>query len=47
MAYCLTGSNLQMSFGMMPAELQQITIYSAGVTANAREPEAAKALIRH
>jgi molybdate transport system substrate-binding protein len=32
--------------GMLPAELQQITIYSAGVTANAREPEAAKALIK-
>ena len=31
---------------MLPAELQQITIYSAGVTAIAREGEAAKALIR-
>jgi molybdate transport system substrate-binding protein len=32
--------------GMLPAELQQITIYSAGVTTSAREPEAARALIR-
>ena len=32
--------------GMLPAELQQITIYSAGVTTNAREAEAARALIR-
>jgi molybdate transport system substrate-binding protein len=32
--------------GMLPAELQQITIYSAGVTANAREAEAAKSLIK-
>jgi len=32
--------------GMVPAELQQITIYSAGVTTSAREAEAAKALIR-
>ena len=32
--------------GMLPAELQQITIYSAGVTTNAREAEAAKALIK-
>jgi molybdate transport system substrate-binding protein len=32
--------------GMLPAELQQITIYSAGVTANAREGEAARALIK-
>jgi molybdate transport system substrate-binding protein len=33
--------------GMLPAELQQTTIYSAGVTANTRQAEAAKALIRH
>jgi molybdate transport system substrate-binding protein len=32
--------------GMLPAELQQITIYSAGVTTSAREVEAAKALIK-
>jgi len=33
--------------GMMPAELQQITTYSAGVTTSASEAEAAKAFIRH
>jgi molybdate transport system substrate-binding protein len=33
--------------GMLPAELQQITIYSAGVTTGAKQPEAAKAFIRH
>src|SRR5215813_12570965 len=32
--------------GMLPPELQQITIYSAGVTTSAREPDAARALIR-
>jgi molybdate transport system substrate-binding protein len=32
--------------GMLPAELQQITTYAAGITANAKEPEAAKALIQ-
>jgi hypothetical protein len=32
--------------GILPAELQQITTYSAGVTASAREAEAAKALIK-
>jgi molybdate transport system substrate-binding protein len=31
--------------GMLPPELQQITIYSAGVTASAREAQAARALI--
>jgi molybdate transport system substrate-binding protein len=31
--------------GMLPPELQQITLYSAGVTASAREPKAAAALI--
>jgi molybdate transport system substrate-binding protein len=32
--------------GMLPAELQLTTIYSAGVTTSARESEAAKALIK-
>jgi molybdate transport system substrate-binding protein len=32
--------------GMLPAELQQITTYSAGITANAKQPEAGRALIR-
>jgi molybdate transport system substrate-binding protein len=32
--------------GMLPAELQQITTYAAGITANAKEPETAKALIQ-
>jgi molybdate transport system substrate-binding protein len=31
--------------GMLPPELQQITIYSAAITANAKQPEAAKAMI--
>jgi len=31
--------------GMLPAELQQITIYSAGITAGAKQHEAVKALI--
>jgi molybdate transport system substrate-binding protein len=31
--------------GMLPAELQQITIYSAGVTATAKQPDPAKAFI--
>src|SRR5437870_5629607 len=33
--------------GMLPAELQQITTYSAGVTTGAKQPEPAKAFIRH
>ena len=33
--------------GMLPAELQQITIYSAGITTNAKQPGPAKALIDH
>ena len=33
--------------GMLPPELQQITIYSAGVTASAKQSGAAKALIGH
>ena len=32
--------------GMLPAELQLTTLYSAGVTASARQPEAAMSLIR-
>lgn len=32
--------------GMLPAELQQTTLYSAGVTTSAREAEAARALIK-
>jgi molybdate transport system substrate-binding protein len=32
--------------GMLPTELQQITTYAAGITATAKEPEAAKALIQ-
>jgi len=32
--------------GPLPAEVQQITVFSAGMVANAREPEAARALIR-
>jgi molybdate transport system substrate-binding protein len=32
--------------GMLPAELQQITTYSAGITASAKQAEAAKALIK-
>ena len=33
--------------GMLPAELQQITTYSAGVTTGAKQPEPAQAFIRH
>jgi molybdate transport system substrate-binding protein len=32
--------------GMLPAELQQTTIYSAGITTSAKQVEAAKALIK-
>ncbi len=32
--------------GMLPAELQLTTVYSAGITANAKQPDAAKALIQ-
>jgi molybdate transport system substrate-binding protein len=32
--------------GMLPSDLQQITIYSAGITASAKEADAAKALIK-
>ena len=31
--------------GMLPKELQQITVYSAGITASAKQAEAAKAMI--
>jgi molybdate transport system substrate-binding protein len=33
--------------GLLPDPLQQMTINSAGITAVAKEPEAARALIRH
>ena len=33
--------------GMLPDKLQQITINAAGVTAAAKEPDAARALIKH
>jgi molybdate transport system substrate-binding protein len=33
--------------GMLPAELQQMTTYSAGTTTTARQVEAAQAFIRH
>jgi molybdate transport system substrate-binding protein len=32
--------------GPIPREIQQVTVFSAGIAANAREPEAARALIR-
>lgn len=32
--------------GMLPDTLQQITIHTAGITANAKQPDAARALIR-
>jgi molybdate transport system substrate-binding protein len=32
--------------GMLPVPLQQTTQYSAGITANAKEPEAARAMIQ-
>jgi molybdate transport system substrate-binding protein len=33
--------------GMLPAELQMIVVTSAGITANTKQPDAAKALIGH
>jgi molybdate transport system substrate-binding protein len=33
--------------GLLPDKLQQITINAAGITANAKEPDAARALIKH
>src|ERR1700723_1414064 len=32
--------------GMLPAELQQITLYSAGITTSAKQPDPARALIQ-
>ena len=32
--------------GMLPPELQQITVYSAGVTTSAKAPDAARAMVR-
>jgi molybdate transport system substrate-binding protein len=32
--------------GMLPAELQQITLYAVAITASAKEPDAARALMR-
>jgi molybdate transport system substrate-binding protein len=32
--------------GMLPARLQQTTQYSAGITSNAKQPDAAKAMIQ-
>jgi len=32
--------------GLLPGELQQITINSAGITAIAKEPDAARALVK-
>jgi molybdate transport system substrate-binding protein len=32
--------------GMLPGDLQQTTVYSAGIITNAQQPEAARALIR-
>ena len=32
--------------GMLPADLQQITIYSAGITTSTKQPDAARALIK-
>ena len=33
--------------GSLPPEIQKVTVYSAGVAANAKEPAAARALIRY
>jgi molybdate transport system substrate-binding protein len=40
----LDNSDVEM-IGMLPPELQQITVYSGGVTASAKQPEAARAMI--
>jgi molybdate transport system substrate-binding protein len=31
---------------MLPPELQQITVYSAGITTSAKQPDAARAMVR-
>ena len=41
----LSNSELEV-IGMLPPELQLITVYSAGITVNAKEPDAARALVR-
>ena len=33
--------------GTLPDEVQEVTIFAAGITTEAREPEAAKALLRY
>ena len=33
--------------GVLPPELQRVTVFSAGISTTAREPEAAKQLIRY
>ena len=33
--------------GLLPDELQQITTHTAGITSGAKQPDAAKAFIRH
>lgn len=33
--------------GLIPSELQKITVFAAGVTSNAKEPDAARALIQY
>ena len=40
------GHLLQTDLGMLPADLQQITMYSAGITTSAKQPDAARALIQ-
>ena len=41
----LDNSDVEM-IGMLPPELQQITVYSAGITASAKAPDAARAMVR-
>ena len=33
--------------GVLPPEVQRVTVFSAGISTTAREPEAARALIRY